>query len=115
MMTLFVQTAVFSDIALSHLSITVTVRIALVTGCLNSPCFLYSAPYCFGFFTFLLSGQFVVAYRWNMDVNVDTVHKRSGYPAHIILYLPQSTGAFVLWIRGISAGAGIHGCNQHKF
>jgi hypothetical protein len=47
-------------------------------------------------------------------VDIDPVHQRPTDPLLVALYGRQRTGALLLIVTVVAAGAGIHGCNQDE-
>ncbi len=58
--------------------------------------------------------QVPVLDRGNLDVDVDSIHERPRDLGAIALNLWDRTGAFIVGIAVITAGAGVHGCDQHE-
>jgi hypothetical protein len=65
------------------------------------------------YFAGVATGKILVAYRRDLDLNIDAIEERAGYARAIALDLQRRADAFFLRIGEKTARAGVHRRDQH--
>src|SRR5690554_2660210 len=71
-------------------------------------------PYRFTGFRFSCRGHLVELYRCHLDMKINPIQQRTAYFVQVFLHHPGAADTFFFGMVIITAGAGVHACNQHK-
>ena len=108
-----IRSTEFSDLTAGHLGIAIHRKLRKPLG-LYGPSRGNPASNCGRRLFEATAHQVLVGDGRHIDMNVDPVQKGPGNLGTIFVDLLGRAAAFVLGIREITAGTGVHGCNQHE-